>query len=222
MKKYWQKIPRKIRFYIKIVSVWILIAFSTFVFGTFYPNQLVRERIVNNTENVMVTEWNNFGFEKPSITYNSNKQFVKAVVRCIDYVNLHTLHVNRVDKNIITAMAVLETGWGKSRFAVEANNLFGIRTWDPNVPQLKPLELPDADFGVKKYPTKCDSVIDMIDIINRHPAYDNFRLERLVQLTTGKINLGKQVEQLSRWSTNPEYTSLVKTKVKAVMEILAN
>lgn len=222
MKKYWQKIPRKIRFYIKIVSVWILIAFSTFVFGTFYPNQLVRERIVNNTENVMVTEWNNFGFEKPSITYNSNKQFVKAVVRCIDYVNLHTLHVNRVDKNIITAMAVLETGWGKSRFAVEANNLFGIRTWDPNVPQLKPLELPDADFGVKKYPTKCDSVIDMIDIINRHPAYDNFRLERLVQLTTGKINLDKQVEQLSRWSTNPEYTSLVKTKVKAVMEILAN
>ena len=222
MKKYWQKIPRKIRFYIKIVSVWILIAFSTFVFGTFYPNQLVRERIVNNTENVMVTEWNNFGFEKPSITYNSNKQFVKAVVRCIDYVNLHTLHVNRVDKNIITAMAVLETGWGKSRFAVEANNLFGIRTWDPNVPQLKPLELPDADFGVKKYPTKCDSVIDMIDIINRHPAYDNFRLERLVQLTIGKINLDKQVEQLSRWSTNPEYTSLVKTKVKAVMEILAN
>lgn len=222
MKKYWQKIPRKIRFYIKIVSVWILIAFSTFVFGTFYPNQLVRERIVNDTENTMVKEWNNFGFEKPSITYNSNKQFVKAVVRCIDYVNLHTLHVNRVDKNIITAMAVLETGWGKSRFAVEANNLFGIRTWDPNVPQLKPLELPDADFGVKKYPTKCDSVIDMIDIINRHPAYDNFRLERLVQLTTGKINLGKQVEQLSRWSTNPEYTSLVKTKVKAVMEILAN
>ena len=222
MKKYWQKIPRKIRFYIKIVSVWILIAFSTFVFGTFYPNQLVRERIVNDTENTMVKEWNNFGFEKPSITYNSNKQFVKAVVRCIDYVNLHTLHVNRVDKNIITAMAVLETGWGKSRFAVEANNLFGIRTWDPNVPQLKPLELPDADFGVKKYPTKCDSVIDMIDIINRHPAYDNFRLERLVQLTTGKINLDKQVEQLSRWSTNPEYTSLVKTKVKAVMEILAN
>ena len=222
MKKHWQKIPRKIRFYIKIVSVWILIGFSTFVFGTFYPNQLVRERIVNETENVMVAEWNNFGFEKPSILYNSNKEFVAAVKRCIDYVNLHTLHVNRVDHNIITAMAVLETGWGKSRFALEANNLFGIRTWDPNVPQLKPLELPDADFGVKKYPTKCDSVIDMIKIINTHPAYDNFRLERIVQLTTGKINLDKQIEQLSRWSTNPEYTKLVKTKVKAIAEILAN
>lgn len=222
MKKYWQKIPRKIRFYIKIVSVWILIAFSTFVFGTFYPNQLVRERIVNNTENVMVTEWNNFGFEKPNIVYSSNKEFVIAVKRCIDYVNLHTLHVNRVDHNIITAMAVLETGWGKSRFAVEGNNLFGIRTWNPNVPQLKPLELPDADFGVKKYPTKCDSVIDMINIINTHPAYDNFRIERIVQQTTGKINLNKQIEQLSRWSTNPEYTKLVKTKVKTIAEILAN
>ena len=52
-------------------------------------------------------------------------------------------------------MAVLETGYGTSRFAKEANNLFGIRTWDKNAPQLKAKENPNASWGVKKYPTKC-------------------------------------------------------------------
>ena len=37
-------------------------------------------------------------------------------------------------REIIHAMAVLETGYGTSRFAIEGNNLFGIRTWDPETP----------------------------------------------------------------------------------------
>ena len=30
---------------------------------------------------------------------------------------------------MIIGRAVLESGWGNSRFAVQGNNLFGIRTW---------------------------------------------------------------------------------------------
>ena len=61
---------------------------------------------------------------------------------------------------------VIVTGYGTSRFAKEANNLFGIRTWDKNAPQLKAKENPNASWGVKKYPTKCLSVKNMINIIN--------------------------------------------------------
>ena len=222
MKKLWYKIPRRLRFWTVIVLIGIFLSLVSFGFGTFHPNKWVSDKIVKDTENTMVQEWNNFGFEKPSIEYNNNVEFVQSVGRCIDYLNLHRLHAERVHKNIIIAMAVLETGWGNSRFAHEANNLFGIRTWDPNVPQLKPLELPNADFGVKRYITKCDSVKDMVDIINRHPAYEEFRLERTIQLTTGKINLDKQIDLLGKWSTNPEYTELVKNKAKAIEDILAN
>jgi len=222
MKKLWDKIPRKTRFWINIIVVGILLCAISFGYGTFYPNPWTKNKIVNETENTMVSEWNSFGFEKPSIEYKNNKEFVKSVGRCIEYLNLHKLHTQRIHKDIIIAMAVLETGWGKSRFAKEANNLFGIRTWDPKVPQLKPLELPDADFGVKKYITKCDSVEDMIDIINRHPAYEDFRIERAKQLTTGIINLDKQIDYLARWSTNPKYTNLVKSKIKSIADILAN
>ena len=46
------------------------------------------------------------------------------------------------------AQAIIESNWGKSRFAIEGNNYFGIRTWDDNVPQLKPLkdQMPPLDY----------------------------------------------------------------------------
>jgi uncharacterized FlgJ-related protein len=67
---------------------------------------------------------------------------------------------------------------------------------------LKPLELPNAAFGVKMYKTKCASVKDMIHTINTHRAYIDYRLER-----------DTQVDQLHKWSTNPNYTALVKEKI---------
>ena len=119
-------------------------------------------------------------------------------------------------------MAVLETGYGKSRFATEANNLFGIRTWSKNVPQMKALANPDAVWGVKKYKTKCLSVKDMIGIINRLPVYQAFRDLRTEQQESGKHNIDALIDQLHKWSTNPEYTKLVKSRAKHIAKILEN
>ena len=37
---------------------------------------------------------------------------------------------------MIIGQAVLESGWGNSRFAVQGNNLFGIRTWTESTQHL--------------------------------------------------------------------------------------
>ena len=147
-------------------------------------------------------------------------EFILAVGKCIGYHNLMLSHEKRIHRDIIVAMAVLETGYGESRFAKEGNNLFGIRTWNPKVPQLKPRDLPKAKFGVKKYETKCDSVLDMIEIINRHPAYEGFRIVRAEQLKTGVTDLDKQIDELHKWSTNPRLYKTVKSKAKDVEKIL--
>ena len=60
----------------------------------------------------------------------------------------------------------------------------------------------------------------MIQTINRHSAYKDFRAERKEQLDSGKINLDKQIDLLARWSTNPDYVKLVKAKAKKVDKIL--
>ncbi len=188
--------------------------------GTFYPNPWVKKDIIDNKETSMISEWKSYGLFAPAIEYSTNTEFVLAVGKCIGYHNLMLSHEKRIPRDIIVAMAVLETGYGKSRFAKEANNLFGIRTWNKNTPQLKAKENPNTSWGVKKYKTKCDSVKDMIDIINRISAYKDFRTLRKEQLKTGKLEVNLLIDQLHKWSTNPEYTQLVKNKSKDVEKIL--
>ena len=156
--------------------------------------------------------------DRPSIEYSNANEFVVEVNRCIQWHNLSLEPKQRIPREIIIAMAVLETGYGTSRFANEGNNLFGIRTWDPNTPQLKAKGNPDAEWGVKSYETKCDSVMDMIYTVNTHHAYEGYRKERTKQ--GHSVNIDKLIEELHKWSTNEKYVDLVKSKVKDITQIL--
>ena len=213
MKKLFKLKAFRIFLYVLVAMLGMAI---TYVYGTFQPNYITLDKLKAKYEKALIKEWNSYGFIEPSIEYNTDLQFVKAVGRGIEFLNLHLEPEKRIHRDIIIAMAVLETGYGKSRFAHEANNLFGIRTWNKNVPQLKAKENPDAVWGVKKYKTKCLSVKDMIDIINRHHAYEDFRIVRAKQLESGKIDIDTQIDQLHKWSTNPDYTKLVKNRAKKV------
>ena len=186
--------------------------------GTFQPNWLVLEELNAQAMAQQRSDYAQLGLEKPSIEYNNGEEFVLAVNRCIQWHNLSIEPNQRIPREIIIAMAVLETGWGESRFAKEGNNLFGIRTWDPNTPQLKAKGNPNAPWGVKSYETKCDSVIDMIYTVNTHHAYEGYREERIKQGHTTDIN--KLIDELHKWSTNDKYVDLVKSKVVDITKIL--
>ena len=216
MKKPWNKIRSTL---IIIIAI-IVIGIGSYGAGTFYPNYWVENNIITKAKSAFNEEWQAFGFQQPSIEYTNNYEFITGVGRCVDFLNMTIPHEQRVPKMIIIAMAVLETGYGKSRFAIEGNNLFGYRTWDSEAPQMKPKELPDAEFGVKKYKTKCDSVQDMIRNVNEYHVYEEYRIERATQFESGKLDLDTQINLLSGWSTNPKYTSLVKLKVKMIKDIL--
>ena len=49
----------------------------------------------------------------------------------------------------------------------------------------------------------------MIAILNRHPAYAEFRIEREKQLDNGKCNYRELMVLLSAWSTNPDYHEII-------------
>ena len=140
----------------------------------------------------------------------SKDEFLQATGQCVEYLNYTTDRFSRVPRSIIIAMAGVESAWGQSRFATEGNALFGVRTWDlKNVPHMKAMGNPDAPWGVKKYTTKCQSVKDMIAILNRHPAYEEFRAERVKQLDIGKWDYRALMVRMSAWSTNPEYAEII-------------
>ena len=56
---------------------------------------------------------------EPSMEYSNDVQFVRALHKCIDYINFTLPHSKRVPFEMIIGQAALESGWGSSRFAKE-------------------------------------------------------------------------------------------------------
>ena len=128
------------------IGLWLTTGAVAFYFGTHYPNQKTILEIQNDVAVQMQKNIARHPVYEPEMIYNDNVSFMKAVHSCIDYVNLKITPDKRIHKDIIIAMAVIESGYGKSRFAQKGNNLFGIRTWNKDEAQLKPKENPSEDW----------------------------------------------------------------------------
>ena len=87
-----------------------------------------------------------------------------------------------IPNNLIIAQAIIESDWGRSRFAKKGNNFFGMRTWDPKRNQLKPLKNPNAKFGLIVYGSICESVDDYIKNLNSSPKYQKLRNIRKLEI----------------------------------------
>ena len=209
----WKKV--KVTFYKVLASVVIIT--SAFGFGTFKPNHFVVEKIESKVESKLIKQAIELGLHTPNFVYSDDKTFIAAVNKCVAYLNYTTDPAQRIPTAIIVAMAGIESAWGNSRFATEGNALFGVRTWSlDKVPHMKAKGNPDASWGVKKYESKCDSIKDMIAIINRHPAYKEFRIERDKQRVDNnkQWNYSKLMPLLSAWSTNEEYANIILKTIK--------
>lgn len=90
--------------------------------------------------------------------------------------------------SIILAQAALECGWGTSRFFVEANNVFGVWSYNPNEPRVQASMLRgDKAVFVKKYKDLSESVMDYFKTLARVPAYESFRQQRMKSADPDKL-----------------------------------
>ena len=100
--------------------------------------------------------------------------------------------INVIPISLALGQAIIESGWGQSRFAIEGNALYG--QWTYNQQQGLVPEDRDADktHAVKKFKRLEDSVISYMLNINTHPAYYDFRVVRrltsALRLTSTAVN----------------------------------
>ena len=123
---------------------------------------------------------------------------------------------------MLVAQAALESAWGKSRFAVKANNLFGIRVFKKETPHLLPLGVDKwPGWGVRIFETKCDSVKEYLRILNTHPAYIDFRELRNQMLKANKpLDAKKLIKTLKSFSTTEDYDMRVINMMKKINKAL--
>ena len=86
--------------------------------------------------------------------------------------------IDIIPPSLTLAQAANESAWGRSRFASEANNLFGIWTYDESQ-GLKPRNREaEKSHLVRKFKTQGESVKFYMHMLNSHPAYKKLRTIR--------------------------------------------
>jgi Bax protein len=81
--------------------------------------------------------------------------------------------IDAVPVSLALAQAIVESGWGTSRFAREGNALFGERVWSENVPTMVPGK--SKDIRVRAFIDLMDSVRAYLRNLNTHEAYAELR-----------------------------------------------
>ena len=191
--------------------------------GTFLPNEYAERKISDKLEGFYSSWAITIGLHEPSFEYSNDATFVRAMYKCIDFVNFTTPKNERIPYEMITGMGALETGYGTSRFAKEANNLFGIRTYNEKIPHLLiESKTKWSGWGIRKFESKCQSVEYLVDLLNSHYAYQDFRDKRQKMFDKEQ---DLETEDLLRtltgvFHTTPDYTERVLKQIPRIRKYM--
>ena len=133
---------------------------------------------------------------------NPQDQFVQGIAECTVLNNAVIEPRYRVVVAISVAQAILESDWGRSRFAVEGNNYYGIIETDNTEPHIKSK---NSNVLLKKYGNRCESVADYIALLNASSAFVEYRQLRLQQYITDNVDVFQIIETLENYAIDPEY-----------------
>ena len=142
--------------------------------------------------------------------------FAKLSVKQVEEIKSKLLiKVNKIPISMILAQAIIESGWGSSRFAKEGNALFGEWTWQKGI-GIKPQEKLDANYAVKNFSNISASLNSYILNLNRHEAYNEMRNYRNKKYRNGDPITGYEAANfLSGYAEiGYQYVTKVKDMIK--------
>jgi len=131
--------------------------------------------------------------------------FIRQVDYCLTKLYKRISADRHISKDIIIAMATIESDYGRSRFAIEGYNYFGIRTYDLSKPHIKPKGYKNPKFGLIKFKHICESINYTVWTLNDHPAHKKF-------------SQTKNVKDLHNWASDPDYRNKIRRRIKLHLE----
>ncbi|EAI2369421.1 glucosaminidase domain-containing protein [Campylobacter coli] len=152
---------------------------------------------------------------------NSNQNNLEKLINLKNKYRVENLYdfteykkrIQKIPKSMGIAQALVESAMGTSRFAREANNLFGEWTWGEKglIPDLR---YPDKKHKIRIFDSLQDSVDSYVLNLNRHFAYEEFRNERAKFESEGKEITGLEaIKTLDSYSERKGYYINIVTKI---------
>jgi len=114
------------------------------------------------------------------------------------------IRVDIIPTKLVMAQAICESAWGKSHFAKNGNNYFGVHCYHKGC-GLVPSGAKNAGFEVKSYPTVLAGITDYIHILNTCSAYKELRnIRARLRKDNQPLSPLKLADGLSRYSQKGE------------------
>ena len=140
--------------------------------------------------------------------------FIEEVKACALQYNAIVESPERIPINLVLAQAILESDWGKSRFATNGNNLFGIKA------------VSGEDFirsrngqKLKRYHTWCDSVDDYMDLLAHGKPYREFQDKLFHQWAADEVDVYELVKYLDEYAEDKKYKEKIIELVRQLEEL---
>ena len=114
--------------------------------------------------------------------------------------------VDAISPALALAQSAEESGWGRSRFALKGNALFGQKIWGKGLGILPQQRHDGSRYRVRTFSSLLDSVRSYAQNLNGHPAYDDFRVRRAEMRTRdAALDPYGLIETLTAYSERREY-----------------
>ena len=145
-------------------------------------------------------------------TPDIENKFIEEVKTCAIQYNSILPEPDRIPLSLVIAQAIHESAYGTSRFAEEANNLFGIKyvNGDEYILYLK------NGKKLKKYYTWCESVEDYMELLLTGKHYKLFQKELINQWVVDTIEVNKLVDTLDLYAEDVYYKDKIKKLVISI------
>ncbi|OCX42982.1 mannosyl-glycoprotein endo-beta-N-acetylglucosamidase [Campylobacter ornithocola] len=196
---YTLSIKEKREVFIKKISALLDVSFKEIENEKEFVESFFKEAMKNN-------------FRKLNTVAMQKLWFLKEKYRVKNLYDLqeYRVRIQKVPKSLAIAQAIIESATGTSRFAKEANNLFGEWTWGEK--GLIPKERSEGKtHKIRIFNTLQESVDSYLLNLNRHNAYKEFRAWRWSAISQNKKLDGKEaashLEKYSEIKSN--YTKLI-------------
>ena len=135
----------------------------------------------------------NFNF-----TYETREEFVTGIRNCTLQANALMEPYERIPVNLSIAQAVLESGYGTSRFAQLGKNYYGIRETDETEPHIKSLHPNALNKMLRRYDHSCESTLDYIELLTTDSRYEEFQDLLVKQWFNDEYNLHTLADALAK------------------------
>lgn len=125
------------------------------------------------------------------------------------------LHVDVLPADLVLAQAAMESAWGASRFASEANNYFGQWCFKKGCGLVPKNRAEDKSHEVRRFASPAESVRAYMKNINSHPAYATLRELRHQRKVENQVASGEELAHGLK-----SYSQMGKSYVLAIRSII--